>query len=187
MTDLERKRLGISNEAYVFLFVGKLIRSRRVERILRAAEYSAQQESNMHFLIVGDGEDSSLVEDYMQSHANLTYLPSIPLNELEHVYSASDAYIHLGAEPYSLALYEAAILGMPIIASHDVGAVDDCVRNDVNGYVFNGEYTDDALDEKMMKAASGNYDEGSTEISDFIRRERGVVWAAGQLAELLGL
>lgn len=185
--DSERRKLGISSEAYVFLFVGKLIRSRHVERILSVAGHFSESGGNIHFLIVGDGEDSSLVAEYTQSHANLTHIPSVPLDELESVYSVSDAYIHFGAEPYSLALYEAAVLGMPIIAGHDVGAVDDCVKNDVNGYVFSGEHTDDALSEKLLKASHGDYDKGSAEMSDFIRRERGTVWAANQLAELLDL
>ena len=185
--EAERRRFGISDETYVFLFVGKLIHSRHVERILSAAERSEGTGRNLHFLIVGDGEDASLVEDYRHSHSNLTHIPSIPLDELESVYAASDAYIHLGEEPYSLALYEAAVLGMPIIASYGVGAVDDCVKNDVNGYVFSESYTPDALDEKMMKAANGDYDEGSAEMSGFILRERGTAWAAKQLAELLAL
>ena len=164
----ERRRLGISADKYVLLFVGQLIPKRKIERLIEAAEYFADKDGRIHFIVVGSGEEEHFVEDYAKNHSNLTHIPSLPLAELESVYAASDAYIHLGAEPYSLALYEAAILGKPVVANREVGAVYDCINNGANGIIINYADGTDNVHAKILEAASGAYDDGAKEMSRFI-------------------
>lgn len=180
---IERKKLNINEEDYIFLMVGKLIPSRRVGRILNIAARMSN-EAKVHFLIVGDGPESDLVKRYIRFYDNLTYIPALSIEELEKAYAISDAYVYLGWEPYSLALYEAAILGMPIIANGEIGAMYDCVENEVNGISLNN-FDAGYIIEKMHGMIAGKYSDGACKKASFIHKERGVTWAANQLIELI--
>lgn len=177
-----RKKYAINENSYVFLFVGKLIETRKIENILRLA--GKIENKNIHFLIVGDGFQQELVEKYVMEHDNLTYIRSLKREELEKVYVMSDAYLYLGWEPYSLALYEAAIFAKPIIANREIGACYDCLKHNVNGYAVTNE-TDEELIAIIEKAAKGVYQRGADSMADYIENEKGVDWACSELVSLM--
>lgn len=179
-----RDKFNISTEDYVFLFVGKLIKDRKIENILRIAEKMDQIAKNIKFLIVGNGPDEYLVKEYLKKYSNLIYIPTVPINDLEFVYAISDAYLYLGWEPYSLALYEAAILGKPIIATSSIGAMYDCLKHLENGYGVTNE-NDEEIIKVIMQMADGKFDEGAKTMALFIEQNRGVKWAANQLYQLM--
>lgn len=178
-----RKKWKIKQTDYVFLFVGKLIKDRKIYKIINIAK-KIHKQSNIKFLIVGNGPDEEIVKNYIKKYSNLIYIPSIPLNELESVYLASDAYLYLGWEPYSLALYEAAILGKPIIATKEIGAMYDCVRHLENGYAITDEKEDEII-EIINQTSKGKFHKGAIKMKNFIECERGVPWAAEQLEKLM--
>lgn len=179
-----RNQYKISDNEYVILFIGKLIRDRRVDRILEIAELLEKECLDIKVVIVGDGEKEDLVRQYQGKHKNLIYIQSVPVKELEKMYRMADLYMYLGWEPYSLALYEAAVVGLPIIAMQNVGAVYDCLESEVNGFSIR-EYNKEEILMKIKKAKSGYYNDGAKKISDFIKEKRGVAWAAKELEYLI--
>jgi glycosyltransferase involved in cell wall biosynthesis len=111
-------------------------------------------------------------------------IPSISIQELEKVYAMADAYIYLGWEPYSLALYEAAILGLPIIANSEIGAVKDCVKDHKSGYLVY-DYSPNKVAQMIFNVVNGEINEGAFEMSKYIIDRRGVEWATDQLYALI--
>ncbi len=181
----ERKKLGIAEDDYVFLFVGKLIPNREIDKILSIAKEFGKKSGNVKFLIIGDGPETFRVKNYMsEGKVNVVYIPKVSLDELEKVYVVSDAYLYLGWEPYSLALYEAAILGLPVIANAEIGAVYDCVKDDINGKAIDKFDLDRVLN-ACRRAVYGEFNQGAERMKRFIYEERGTKWAAEQLMELL--
>lgn len=181
----ERKKMGIFDSDYVFLFVGKLIPSRHIEKSLEIAKYYRNANKTVKFLIVGDGPDAPKVENAANEiNSNICYIPKLSLKDLERAYIVSDAYLYMGWEPYSLALYEACIVGMPVIANGEIGATFDCVVNGENGARIFGDDIKDAI-EACENAIRGMYDEGAKKMKKFILEKRGINWAAEQLMELI--
>ena len=176
-----RESLAISKKSFVFLFVGKLVPTRRIDILLSVANQAAKDNLMLEFLIIGDGEESNKVLEYIKKHKNVKWLPSVHINDLEKYYSLSDAYVHPGEEPYSLATYEAATAGLPIVASKRVGCVLDCLDDGKNGYIAEFGNSDDFYrkikDVADRKLATENIIKKQNEILE----KRGPNWAADQL------
>lgn len=181
-----RRILGIDKTDFTFLFIGKLIESRHVDVLLAAMERMESQ-NNVKVIIIGNGPDEHLVRDYCMRHKNVVHIPSVPLKDLEKYYAISDAYVHPGEEPYSLALYEAAVAGIPIISSAKVGATADCLKDTITGYLF--AFCDvDGMVSCMQKVVQGKLDQKNIiSLQQYILKERNLEWAASELMKASGI
>lgn len=185
-SQLIKKSLSISEDEFVFLFVGKLIKSRRIIDLLSVA--SALDGQKVKFLVIGNGPDTFLVEEYCKNHENLIHIPEVEISQLEQYYCISNCYLHPGAEPYSLALYEAAIVGMPIISTHNVGAVNDIVYEGKNGLLYTEGNQQSLLNSVLLMISEYNrFKFESLQIKEYISENRGVNWAASNLIEAIQL
>ena len=175
-----QRRLNIKNTDIVFLFVGKLIPSRNVNLLLKA--FSNIENDNVKLIIIGDGPDEYLVKDCPDNR--LIHIPKVPLSELYDYYSVADIYVHPGAEPYSLAVVQAVASDMVIIASKNVGAVDDVVKDKENGVLFEPNKPKELND--SMNIVLTNIDamkSRATIMGAYIRENRSIEFAAKQLNE----
>lgn len=170
----------IPNEP-IFLFVGHLIKSRNIKALIDASEKLSRQVA-FKLLIIGDGEDADQIDT---TRKNIRHIKAVPFEDLHKYYGISTCYVHPGKEPYSLALYEAAIVGLPIVASDQVGAVDDCLIDGENGYVIKN-LDSDILAKAMLKIVNKEYNvEKCKEMSKFILDERSILWAQSQLKQAI--
>ena len=155
-----RKQLGMNNDLFWFLFVGKLIPSRRTKNLLSAV---AECKGKFGVLIIGDGPDYEEVSLYSSNYPNIISIPKVPIDQLHEYYALCDGYVHPGKEPYSLAEIEAAIAGMPIVSTSEVGAYMDVIEEEKNGRVV--EIDDlNALKNAMLDISSGLYSEETCQI-----------------------
>ena len=132
---LWRNEYGIADSDKVFLFVGKLIRNRQIERMLRIVSIVHDSHPDIKLLIIGDGPQKQIVDNMSEKKTWIINIPRVPYEELYQFYAMADAYLYVGAEPYSLAVVEAVIADLPVVASDTVGAAYDYVLDGVNGYV----------------------------------------------------
>lgn len=129
-----RKLLGISDNSFVFLFVGKLIENRRIVEFLN--ENMQKLDKDITLLIIGDGPQSQEVEQYSSMfEKRIIHIKQVSYSNLYKYYSIADGYFHPGKEPYSLALVQAIICKLPIVTSTDVGAACDFIVDSKNGYL----------------------------------------------------
>lgn len=183
--DSLRKAMEVESDQKLFLFVGKLIKTRNVEILLRAAESLEEKTNKIKFLVIGNGSDSEKVKEYCSKHKNLCHIEQVPLRELEKYYAIADAYVHPGEEPYSLALYEAATAGLPIVASEKVGAVQDCLQDGKNGYLFLFGSSTDLAQKIVLVAEEKLNPQEIVHMADFIEMERGTRWSSEELSKAL--
>lgn len=85
-----RKKLKIDNKVFVVLFVGRLIRDKGVDLLLKAAE---KIKGNTLFIIAGTGPLEQLVLDTSKRTKNIHYVNELTRDELPYYYSASDICI----------------------------------------------------------------------------------------------
>jgi glycosyltransferase involved in cell wall biosynthesis len=122
----------------VFTFVGRLSPIKRCDRIIQLAKSADLRSSNIHFLIIGDGELRGNLESDSQG-LPITFVgwQSNP----EEWLAISDAAILLSDnEAVPLAMIEAGLAGLPVIATN-VGSMADVVIDGVNGYLVDTSET----------------------------------------------
>ena len=87
----------------------------------------------LRVIVIGDGPEYIKADAAKNTLDNLLLIKSVEFDELHRYYALADAYIHPGSEPFSLAFVEAAIAGIPLISTHDVGASSDYLIDGYNG------------------------------------------------------
>lgn len=127
-----RSSLGIDKESYIFLFVGKLIPSRRIGDLLNAFHCI---DGNVRLLVIGDGPQSE--EVCCNSDSRIIHIPAVKFSELHRYYAISDCYVHPGEEPYSLAVVQAVLSNLFVVSTRSVGAVYDYIIDGINGCLVN--------------------------------------------------
>jgi glycosyltransferase involved in cell wall biosynthesis len=127
------------NHPVRFLFVGQLIPRKGVAELLEA--FSQLPEGELY--VAGEGPLQPLVDRAVQS-ARVTYAGQIDRSALQQLYADCDVLVLPSRyEVWGLVINEALEHGLPVIATQAVGAVDDLVVNDVNGYVTRTADADD--------------------------------------------
>jgi glycosyltransferase involved in cell wall biosynthesis len=136
-----RSTWRIPDDAFTFLFCGKLQEKKHPEDILKALEIlkNRQQLASIHLLIVGSGD----LEKQLRSHATRLDLPVsfagfLNQRELSSAYAAADALVlpSDSCETWGLVVNEAMACGLPAIVSDQVGCAEDLVQPGLTGLVY---------------------------------------------------
>ena len=124
-----REDLGISQEAIVILFVGRLNRDKGMLDLAEAFNCIAKQHSNVELLLVGAEEDVPFIKikDICADHT--THLHYVKFTNRPEAYMAAADVFCLPSyrEGFGLVLIEAAACGVPTVASRIYGITDAVV------------------------------------------------------------
>ncbi|MGE0132668.1 MAG: glycosyltransferase family 4 protein [Blastocatellales bacterium] len=124
-----RERAGLSGKV-VFLYVGRLIKRKNVDLIIRAAERA--NDDRIAVLIAGDGEERASLEALANGSPAVIFVGGVAPDDLPLYYAAADALIlPAEQEPWGLVINEAMACGLAVIAHGDCGAAVDLVGPDV--------------------------------------------------------
>jgi glycosyltransferase involved in cell wall biosynthesis len=137
-----RLRWQIPEDAFCFLFAGKLQPKKRPQDLLDAlALVKTQQKSQsrpLHLLVVGTGE----MEASCRSHAEALQLPIsfvgfLNQSEIPAAYAVTDCLVLPSdhGESWGLVVNEAMACGLPVIVSDLVGCAEDLVQPGLTGDV----------------------------------------------------
>jgi glycosyltransferase involved in cell wall biosynthesis len=126
--------LGLTNDKTYCTFVGRLTQIKRPDRVLEVASLVAQQNSDVEFLVVGDGD----LAQEMKSKAHASDLPVTFLGwrqDISAILKASDiAILTSDNEAVALTLIEATQAGIPVVTT-PAGSVRDVAIDGENGLV----------------------------------------------------
>jgi glycosyltransferase involved in cell wall biosynthesis len=133
-----RASFGISTDAPVLVFCGKLIAKKQPLLLLDAFE-KLRRRHPCWLLLVGDGPLRGAVEDLVRRRR----LPDVRLtgflnqSELPAAYTAGDVFTLPSAfhETWGLVVNEAMNFSLPLVVSDKVGCGEDLVRAGWNGFV----------------------------------------------------
>ncbi len=132
-----KDKLGISPQAKLVGFIGRLEKVKGGAQFIDAALSALETRKDLHFLLIGDGSQKPVLEEMVeksgqQSHFHFTgYLsdPTEAFNSLDlYVLSSLD-------EGIPLTLLEAMSFGIPVIATK-VGGVPEVITNGLNGILL---------------------------------------------------
>lgn len=135
-----RRKFGLQEETFTFLYCGKFVDKKRPLDLLRALRRLHQTPRvEGQLLMVGDGHLRSECEDFVQQ-TNLPVQFSGFLNQQEIIeaYAVSDCLVlpSDAGETWGLVANEAMACGLTAIVSDQVGCSLDLVQDDHTGYVY---------------------------------------------------
>ncbi len=143
LDDTERARvrdeLGLpALDAPVVLFVSKLITRKRPFDLLGAFRIVQDRIGGDAALVfVGDGEERERLEARTRNQNDVHILGFRNQSELPRIYGTCDLFVLPSEnEPWGLVVNEAMAAGLPVIASDEVGAAADLVREGENGSIY---------------------------------------------------
>jgi glycosyltransferase involved in cell wall biosynthesis len=136
-----RRAWGIPPDAFVALFVGKLIPRKRPCDLAEAVVRLRGAHPSAMAVFAGDGELRGQVESFAgrTTHSAIRLLGFVNQTSLPDAYAAADVLVHPAAvDPHPLSLTEAAMVGLPVVVSNQVGAIGltDTARPGVNALVY---------------------------------------------------
>ncbi|HEY8172212.1 MAG TPA: glycosyltransferase family 4 protein [Dehalococcoidia bacterium] len=132
-----RVGFGITNDAPVVLFTGRMVEKKRPLLLLEAfARVRKQLECSL--LVAGDGPLRAAAESFIAQHslADVHFAGFLNQQELPDAYGAADVFTLPSAhhETWGLVVNEAMNFGLPVVATDAVGCAEDLVHPCRNGF-----------------------------------------------------
>jgi phosphatidylinositol alpha-1,6-mannosyltransferase len=153
--EFAREKLGISKSAIVILSVGRLVRRKGFDRVIRSLPKLLDAGINAHYIICGRGEmlsELELISEQLEVSERVHFEGYVAEKELPNYYASCDifamptVYIEQTAsiEGFGIVYLEAGYFEKPVIASR-VGGVVDAVRHKENGLLVDPSSFEDFL------------------------------------------
>ncbi|CAK9009170.1 Alpha-D-kanosaminyltransferase (2'-deamino-2'-hydroxyneamine 1-alpha-D-kanosaminyltransferase) (Glycosyltransferase KanE) (Kanamycin biosynthesis protein E), partial [Durusdinium trenchii] len=151
-----RQIWAIPDNATTFLYCGKFIEKKHPLELLRAFAEVTNDESNIHLLMVGDGELRPEAEALVSNlRLPVTFTGFLNQSEIVDAYLASDCLVLPSdhGETWGLVVNEAMACGLPAIVSDQAGCSRDLIAEGVTGFTFSfGDWPQ--LVDRMKRAAT---------------------------------
>lgn len=114
-----RKELNIPDHARVFIFSGRLVRLKNIDRLLQSWRMCEPHRYNMYLLIIGEGSEEKHLRDSINKWNHQRTISIRPFQKDIHLYyQASDVLVCISeSEGLSNTLLEGMACGLPVIGS----------------------------------------------------------------------
>ncbi|MGD1156361.1 MAG: glycosyltransferase [Terriglobia bacterium] len=130
-----RLKSGWAHE-YLVLYVGRLVRHKRVDVLIEAMRRLGQARKDIALLIVGDGIEHRQLAQQAKGLKNVYFLGFKDRPDLPQYYGVADVFvIPSETEAWGMVIVEALACGLRVIATRMVGAAWDLVQDGKNGCV----------------------------------------------------
>ncbi len=139
-----RQRLGISQDAPVTLYVGRLHKEKRITLILEAFALISQEATDAHLIFIGPDQDGSGEQARIQAHRigladHVHFTGLLAGSDLLQAYADADLLLLLShRENFGMVVVEAMAAGLPVLLSEDVGLAAE-VRDSGAGFVVSAQ------------------------------------------------
>ncbi|HWQ69201.1 MAG TPA: glycosyltransferase [Patescibacteria group bacterium] len=135
-----RRRLGVSKDGPVLLYVGRLAREKNLELLLRAVHSVTRVVPDITLLVVGEGDEQHSLQQ-LAAHLGIAdhvrFVGPVPHQAVGCWYRASDLFVFPSvSETQGLVVLEAMAHRLPVLAVRSVGT-SDFIVDGVSGALAN--------------------------------------------------
>ena len=117
-----------ANERCSFLYTGRLEPEKNVGALVEAV-----RDLDAELVVAGTGSEEAALRRL--APPNVRFTGNVDRDELPALYAAADAYVLPSvSEQWGMTLNEAALAGLPIVATDAAGAAYELVDDEVNGF-----------------------------------------------------
>lgn len=133
-----RQHWNLREDAFVFLFVGKLTETKQPLAFVEALCKSAKEHKHIQGLMVGDGPLRSACEKFVRSHdAPVRFAGFLNQSRIVGAYVCGDVLVLPSkGETWGMVVNEAMACGRPSLVSDRVGCGPDLVMGNEIGVIF---------------------------------------------------
>jgi glycosyltransferase involved in cell wall biosynthesis len=136
-----REAIGITNDAPMVLYLGKISRLKRPRLLLEGARPLLEQR-RINLVYVGEGSQRSELEEFVADEQlpQVFFEGFVPNEEVARYLSAADIFVLLSAaDAFGLAINEAMVCHNALLLSQGCGAGHDLLYDGKNGFMIPGE------------------------------------------------
>lgn len=143
----ERKKLNLSSNDFVIMFVGRIAEEKNIVFLLENMKTIIKKCPKAKLLIVGDGPDLNKYKKYCEKNKitnNVIFTGKVPWEQIPKYYLLSDIFATASkSETQGLTVIEAMSASLPVICIDDE-SFNNTVIDNLNGYIFknNKQYND---------------------------------------------
>ncbi len=127
-------------EKKVALYVGRFAPEKNLFALLEGAKRLRERHNDFKLVLIGKGAQREEIVAYCNRYGlseNVKVYDYMQARELISFYKAADVFVLPSSyEPWGLVVNESLTCGTPVIASSNVGCVDDLILPDFNGDLF---------------------------------------------------
>jgi glycosyltransferase involved in cell wall biosynthesis len=128
-----RRRLNIPDGAFVFLFVGRMVKDKGICELLSAFERITEQNKNVYMLLVGYDGDGDMARSELEANGCVRLIDW--QDDVRPYYAAADALVFPSyREGFPNVVIEAGAMQLPSIVT-DINGSREIVVEDVNGTI----------------------------------------------------
>lgn len=126
---------GIPDQRVVALFVGRLVKQKGIDVLLKAFEDAIARNDRLDLVVIGDGPQHSVLKEAERNFAGrLRYIGRQAQRDVVAWMRACDFLVlPSNREPWGLVVNEALTCGLPVVVSCACGCADDLVQNESTG------------------------------------------------------
>lgn len=158
-----RQKLGIKEDDFVILFVGRIAEEKNIELLLTAMKSLVKYSNKLKLLIIGDGPDLEKYKTYTTKNNltnNIIFTGKVPWDKINEYYTIADIFTTAShSETQGLTVIEAMAASLPVVCIDDESFTDTVIHN-LNGLIFKNrrEYKKEILklyeDKELCKKLS---------------------------------
>jgi glycosyltransferase involved in cell wall biosynthesis len=131
-----RRRLGLSEDDLILLYIGRLAREKNLELLLRATRAALQEVPDVSLALVGEGDEETSLRRQVGGLGlsdRVRFAGPVPHRAVGDWYRAADLFVFPSvSETQGLVVLEAMAHGLPVLAIRSVGT-SDFIEDGVSG------------------------------------------------------
>ena len=135
-----RKKLGLSKDDFVILFVGRIGKEKNLDLLLSSMKSLMETSNKIKLLVVGDGPDAPTYKEYVKKNNiqdNVIFTGKVPWEQVITYYMISDVFATASTtETQGLTVIEAMAASLPVVCINDE-SFNTTVISGLNGIIFN--------------------------------------------------
>jgi len=149
----DRAMFNLNEDDTIFLFVGRIVKEKNLEILIKAAKKINKEIPNAKFIIAGKGPEENYYKELVirEGVDNLfKFLGFVPDSKIYSLYKSADVFIFPSKfETQGLSGIEAMASGLPVVGA-DYLAISEVIQNDYNGLLFDPDNVDDLIEKVIM-------------------------------------
>jgi glycosyltransferase involved in cell wall biosynthesis len=160
-----RRKLGIADDDFTFLFAGKLEYKKAPDLLIKA--FKKLHNPDAKLIICGAGEMEQKLRELAENRSDIIFISFQNQQIMPVVYRLGNVFILPSrgpSETWGLSMNEAMACGRPVIASNKCGGAIDLIDEGKSGYMFQSGLIDHLAD-TMRKAMTNNEYNGMSKYS----------------------
>lgn len=134
-----KKKLGLSIDDKVILFVGRLGKEKSVDLLIEGQAAIVKKHPNCKLLIIGDGPDMESFQKIAKKNKvenNVIFAGKVAWEEIPKYYQVADIFATASrTETQGLTVIEAMAASIPVVAADDE-SFKNIIIDDLNGHLF---------------------------------------------------